>query len=162
MPELFALWKQSCRDWALRQPNRHLQMSGRSAEQSSRILIANFVLFLCREIELLKRSECLRKSELRKVRTEQDVVYTYTADRPDEFVPDRRVLEQNGRSRNVEVDVVRIQALRRASCPYHIPEAKVHAAQMRIDELGSRCCKREVKQFLAVSRDDVEVVHQHD
>ena len=69
-------------------------MSGRSAEQSSRILMANFLLFLCREIELLKRSECLRKSELRKIRTEQDVVYTYTADRPNEFVPDRRVLEQ--------------------------------------------------------------------
>src|ERR1700722_3555508 len=146
----------------MRRPNRHLQMSGRSPEQGSRILIANFLLFLCREIELLKRTECLRKSELRKVRTKQDVVYTYTADRPYEFVSDRRVLEQNGRSRNVEVDVVRIQAFRRASCPYHIPEAKVHAAQMRIDELGSRCCKREIKQFLAVSRDDVEVVHQHD
>jgi hypothetical protein len=90
--------------------NRHLQMSRRSAEQGSRILIANFLLFLCREIELLKRSECLRKGELRKVRTEQHVVYTYTADRPDEFVPDRCILEQNGRSRNVEVDVVRIQA----------------------------------------------------
>jgi hypothetical protein len=73
-------------------------MSGSSAEQGSCILIANFLPFLCREIELLKRSECLRKSELRKVRTEQDMVYTYTADRPHEFVPDRRILEQNGRS----------------------------------------------------------------
>jgi hypothetical protein len=47
-----------------------------SAEKRLRILIANFLLFLCREIELLKRSECFPKSKLRKVRTEQDVVYT--------------------------------------------------------------------------------------
>ena len=41
--------------------------SGPSAEHSLCILIANFFLFLCREIEFLKRSECLRESELRKV-----------------------------------------------------------------------------------------------
>jgi ABC-type Mn2+/Zn2+ transport system ATPase subunit len=41
--------------------------SGPSAEHSLRILIANFLLFLCREIEFLERSECLRESELRKV-----------------------------------------------------------------------------------------------
>ena len=97
----FRCVKSASRDWALRRLNRHLQISGRSAEQSSCILIANLILFFCCEIELLERSECLRKSELRKVRTEQDVIYTYTADRPDEFVPDRRVFEQDCRSRYV-------------------------------------------------------------
>src|SRR5579862_6684839 len=133
-----------------------------SAEQSLRILIANLIFFVCREIELLERRKRLCKSELRKVRTEQDVIYPYTADRPDEFVPDRRVFEQNCRSGNVEVNIVRVQALRRASCSNHIPEAKVHPSEMRKDELCSRRCKREVKQFLAVTRDDVEVIHEHD
>ena len=52
---------------ALRRQTGISRSSGLSAEHSLRILIANFLLFLCREIEFLEHSECLRESELRKV-----------------------------------------------------------------------------------------------
>ena len=41
--------------------------SGLSAEQFLRILIANFLLFVCCEIEFFERGECLRESELREI-----------------------------------------------------------------------------------------------
>src|SRR5258708_5545169 len=52
---------------ALRRQTPISMSSAPSPEHSLRILLPNFLLFLCREIEFLDRSECLRESELRKV-----------------------------------------------------------------------------------------------
>src|SRR5262249_29202639 len=92
----------------------------------------------------------------------QDVVYSDAANSPDELVVDWRVFEQHCCCGDVEIDVVSVQPFRGARRANDVPEAEVHASQVRENELRLRRLKGEVEQLLAVARDNVEIIHQYD
>src|SRR5512138_3269073 len=105
------------------------------AKQRASVLVADLRLLIRRERQTAERSDVLLERELRIVRAEQHVVDADVADRPDELGFDRRVRDHSHGRRDVEVDVVAEQTLGGARRLQDVPEAEVHRAHVREDEL---------------------------